>query len=70
MVTKKEVAWRKILGRLQQCKCKCPFNKKGYCQCDTLYTQFNYFEARGIVTFCKLEITEEGIMAIENQTCE
>jgi len=70
MVSKKEIAWRKILGQLQRCKCKCPFRKKGYCHNEALYTQFLHFEPSGTVTFCKMEITEDGIMSVEVKTCQ
>jgi len=42
-------------------------NKKGYCHCETLYTQWNDFEVKGTVIFCHLEITDEGIMAVDVQ---
>lgn len=61
----KEILWRKIVGNLQKCKCKCPMNEKGFCYNKVLYEQFLDFEPKGIVTCCRWEITEQGIMSVD-----
>jgi len=64
---KKFIFWGKVTGTLQKCRIKqCPFNKGGYCGCETLYRQTTDFRPTGIVYACKLDLTdEEGIAWVE-----